>query len=99
MPVPVVARSKARVCSHSPTGNVGSNPVGVMDLCVVCCKVSASSRSLFQRSPTDCDVSECDHESSITRSTWPTRGCFAMTKINLESKWFKSTCINMTDLI
>jgi hypothetical protein len=31
---------------------------------VVRIKVSASGRSLVQRSPTDCGVSECDHESS-----------------------------------
>ena len=29
--------------------------------------------SHVQVSPTDCGVSECDHEDSITRS-WPTRG-------------------------
>jgi hypothetical protein len=33
---------------------------------VVCCQVevSESSWSHVQRSPTDCSVSECDHESS-----------------------------------
>ena len=36
---------------------------------VVCCQieVSASSRSLVQRSPTDCDVSGCDSVVLITR--------------------------------
>jgi len=36
---------------------------------VVCCqiKVSASDLSLVQRIPTECGVSECDHESSIMR--------------------------------
>jgi len=40
---------------------------------VVCCQVevSASGWSLVQRSPTECDVSECDHESTIMRP-WPT---------------------------
>ena len=30
-----------------------------------------SGCSLVQRSPTECDVSECDHESSIMRRPWP----------------------------
>jgi len=36
---------------------------------VVCCQVevSASNRSLFQRRPTECGVSECDRESSVMR--------------------------------
>ena len=43
---------------------------------VVCCQVevSASCRSLVQRSPTDCSVSECDRESSIMRVAWSTGG-------------------------
>jgi hypothetical protein len=41
---------------------------------VVCCQVevSASGRSLVQRSPTHFGVSECEHESSITSRPWPT---------------------------
>ena len=36
-------------------------------LSVVCCQVavSASGRSLVQRSPTECGVSECDSEASV----------------------------------
>jgi hypothetical protein len=43
---------------------------------VACChvEVSATGRLLVQRSPTECGVSECDREASITKS-WPTRGC------------------------
>jgi len=46
---------------------VGSNPAGGIDvslLNVVCYQVeiSAWGLSLFQRSPTDCGVSECDRE-------------------------------------
>jgi len=52
---------------------VGSNLNGGMDVCVsVVCyqvEVSASGRSLVQRSPT-----ECDRESSIMRRPWPLRG-------------------------
>jgi len=61
---PVVARSKAYVCCRSPAEIVGSNPTGGMDVSVVsvvCCKVevSASSRSLLQRKPTDRDALLC----------------------------------------
>ena len=34
--------------------------------------------SLVQRSPTECHMPECDHEASIMRRPWPTRGCCAM---------------------
>jgi len=49
------------VCSN-PT--VGHGCLSVVN--VVCCQVelSASVRSLVQRSPTDCGVSECDLETS-----------------------------------
>jgi hypothetical protein len=41
---------------------------------VVCCpvEVSALGWSPIQRSPTECDVSVCDNESSILRRPWPT---------------------------
>jgi len=40
-------------------------------LSVVCCQVevSATGWSLVQRSPTECEVSECDREASIMRGT------------------------------
>jgi hypothetical protein len=41
-------------------------------------EVSASGWSLVQRSPTECDVSECVREASIMRWPWPTRGCCAI---------------------
>jgi hypothetical protein len=34
-PIPVAVRSKAWVFGRSLTGIVGSNPIGVMDVCVV----------------------------------------------------------------
>jgi len=45
----------------------------------VCCQVevSASGRSLVQRSPTDCGVSEGNREPSKMRRLWPSRGCCA----------------------
>jgi len=59
--IPEAARSKALVCGRSLAGIVGSNPVGDMDVNVVCCQVevSATGWSLVQRSPTDCGVSLC----------------------------------------
>jgi len=41
---------------------------------VVCCQaeVCTTSRSLLQRTATEGGVSECDHESSTTRTHWPT---------------------------
>ena len=49
----------------------------------VCCQVEvcASGWSFVQRSPADCDVSECDREASIMRKPWPTRGCRAIKKL------------------
>ena len=61
-------RSKAWVCGRSLAGIVNSNPAGgavvclLRVLCVVQVEVSASGRSLVQRSPTECGVSECDRE-------------------------------------
>jgi hypothetical protein len=57
---PAAAQSNVWVCGHSLAGIAGSNPAGGMDVCllrnVVCFQVvvSATSRSLFQRSPTEC---------------------------------------------
>ena len=47
---------------------------------VVCCQVEvyASGWSLIQRSPTECDVSECDRKASTMSRPWPTRGCCAI---------------------
>ena len=42
---------------------------------IVCCpvEVCATGRSLVQRSPNECGVSECGLETSILRRSWPTR--------------------------
>jgi len=47
---------------------------------VVCCQieVSATGRSLVQRSPTDCGASECDRDASIMRKLCSTGGCYDM---------------------
>jgi hypothetical protein len=49
----------------------------------LCCQVqvSASGRSLVQRSPTECCVSVCDPEASIMWSLWSIRGCNARKKV------------------
>ena len=84
----MAARSKTWVCGRSLAEILVSNPSGwhgcLSLVCVVCCQVegSASAWSLFQRSPTDCGVSECDHGSSIMRRSLPTRGCCGMVKKN-----------------
>ena len=65
MSVPMAARSKAWVFGRSPAEIVGSNPTGghgcLNVVSVVCCQVgvSATGRSLVQRSPTDCGASLC----------------------------------------
>ena len=53
---------------------------------VVCCQieVSVSGRSLVERSPTECGVSEYDREASIMRRLSSTGGLlFHARKINL----------------
>jgi hypothetical protein len=55
----VAERSKARVCGRLLAGIAGSNPGADMDVVsVMCCpvEVSATGRSLVQRSCTDCGV-------------------------------------------
>jgi hypothetical protein len=57
LPIPVAARSKPWVCGHWLVGIAGSNPSGDMDVCllwVLCVEVSATGRSLVQRTPTEC---------------------------------------------
>jgi hypothetical protein len=51
---------------------------------VVFCQVEFSTlgRSLYQRSSTDCGVSECDREDSILRRLWPTGGFYATKEEN-----------------
>ena len=67
--------------------------VGVL-LCQV--EISATGRSVVQRSRTECGVSECDTEASTMRSPWPTGGCRAMNKnygnlkpLNLPCFWIR----------
>jgi len=60
----------------------------------VCCQVevSASARSLVQRSPTECSLSEYDRESSIMRKPWSSRAVAPLLKkksyLTLEGKMY-----------
>ena len=40
LPIPVAARSKLWVYGRSLAGILGSNPSGIMDVCVECCVLS-----------------------------------------------------------
>ena len=80
MPFPVAARSKAWVCGRLFTGIASSSPAGehgsLSVVSVVCCQVevSATGRSLVQRSRTGCGVSVCDCEAPIMRRSRPNMG-------------------------
>jgi len=74
----VAARSKKWVCGRLFTEIAGSNPAWGIDIfCQYCpcCRVkdSAMGRSLFQRSPSECAVSECDFEISTMSRPRPAR--------------------------
>ena len=49
---------------------------------VVCClvEVSVAGRSLVQRNSAECDVSECDRETSMSGRPWAIKGCYMMGK-------------------
>jgi hypothetical protein len=88
-PIPVSARSKTWFWSSSLTGIVGSNPVKVWLYCVsdsCTVDVSASGWSLVQRSPTECGMSEYNHEASIMRRSWPSTGCWDMVKEKIKKQ-------------
>jgi hypothetical protein len=52
--------------------DLGSNPAGGHG-CFFCCVLWGRDLCEVQRSPTDCGVSVCDLEASITRGPWPTQ--------------------------
>jgi len=81
LPIAVAARSKASVCGRSLFGTAGSTTAGRtgVSLLWVFCAVR-SGWSLVQRSHIDCDVSECDSETSIMRRPWPTGGYCSIEK-------------------
>ena len=84
VPIPVAAQTKAFVCGHSLVWIEVSSPAEDMVCLYVCCECCVLSGrglwSLVQRGPTDCGVSECDREASVTKKPWPTEDCWAMKK-------------------
>jgi hypothetical protein len=93
--------SGREVEGRSLAGIAGSN-LSLVN--VECCQieVSASGCSLAQRSPTECGVSECDREASITSRPWPTRGCAASTGLfswNLIWETFTEICQETQNLV
>ena len=70
MPIPVAAWSRSGFESRRRPETWMSHS---SELCVCCqVKVSATGRSHFQTSPTECGASECDRRTS-QRRPWPTR--------------------------
>ena len=80
-PIPVVTVSRMWVWGHLLAGIAGSNPTGGIDVfchvTLMCyqVEVSALGWSPVQRNPTECGVSQCDHEASNMSRPWSTRGC------------------------
>jgi hypothetical protein len=77
VPIPVAARSKAWVCGTHLLGLWSRIPHAAWTSVScenVCCQleISATGRSLVQRSPIKCGVSECDFEISTWRTPRPT---------------------------
>jgi hypothetical protein len=77
-----VPMSLSAVCGRLLAGIAGSNPDGAwMSVFRECCVSSGrgpfDGRSLAQRSPPECGVTECDLETSTMRRLWPTRECYA----------------------
>jgi len=66
---------------------------------VVCCQVevSATGRSLVQRSPTDCGGSECHRAASIMRTPCSTGGCCAMECLALRPRSATQTAGHQTN--
>jgi hypothetical protein len=76
--IPGDAQSKAWVCGPSLAEIMSLNPAGRKDVSfagVVFCQVEVSTtgRSLLQNSPNECNVSECDLQTSRIRRSRPTR--------------------------
>jgi hypothetical protein len=62
-------------------------------------EISATGRSLDQRNPTACGVSECDCEASIMRRPWPTRSCCAIGKLNSRNSLSLKSTVTFTEEI
>jgi hypothetical protein len=77
MPIPVGARSNTRACGRMLTEIVGSNPAGYICECCILSSIGLCF-GLVQRSPTECDVSECNRKGLIMWRAWTARVCRAM---------------------
>jgi hypothetical protein len=78
----MTARSKALVCGRSPAEISGSNPTGVVDVCLLWVLCTLSGTGLCDGLITRPEESYrlwrvvvCDLETSKTRKPWPTGGC------------------------
>ena len=81
LPLSVAARSDAWFCGCLHAGISVSSPAGSMDFFYVFLEVSATGRSLVQRSHTECDVSNYFDRGKSKRRSRPTIGFRAMRKI------------------
>ena len=80
----MAVRSKALVYACFLAGFESCRGHGYLSFVgVVCCQaeVSATGRSQVQRSRTECDVSECDLETSTMRMPRPTRAVDLLKKL------------------
>ena len=75
-----MSRCLKRGFGRSLAGTAGMDVCLLRELSVVGEDVSATGRSLVQRSPTECGVSECDLEISTMRRSRLTGGCRTMKK-------------------
>jgi hypothetical protein len=79
MPIPVDVRYKQWVYGRSLFANVGANLYGarlcISYECCMCCLITISvmGRSLFERSPAECDMSVCYTVISMISRPGPTR--------------------------
>ena len=66
---------------------------------VGCCHVEvfATGRSLVQRSPTECGVSECDREPSIMKRPWTTPGGCSMEEKKIKLNFSQNYRREVTD--
>jgi len=64
----------------------GHGRLSLVDVVFCHVDVSASGSSPNQRSPMECDVSECDPELSTARRPWPNMACCALGE--LKDKYF-----------
>ena len=106
LPIPVAVRSKAarllglRVRIPAGWGGEHGN-LSVVSVVFCHVKVSATGRSLVQRSPTDCGVSECNREASTIMKPWLTKGCQAKKSViyyNLARfRYWCTDCLKMAE--